>query len=285
MIKLLTKGGTDLGSIQRHLAYIGRKGDLHLETDDGEQLKGKGIEKDLLQDWDLDLDTYRRQLELSATNRRKPAKLVHKLIFSMPAGTPPKKVLAAVRNFAREEFGHKHRYAFALHTDEPHPHVHLVVKAVSEQGVRLNIRKETLRSWRSNFARHLRAQGVEANATERAVRGNAKVSKHDGIYRAALRGDSVHMRQRVEAIAREMARGDLKPDPGQAILRTTRNRVVAGWYALAAKLTNQDQRQLAQGIARFVERMPPPRTERAQIAEQLQRQLQVARARDLQPTR
>jgi hypothetical protein len=31
--------------------------------------------------------------------------------------------------------------------------------------------------------------------------------------------------------------------------------------------------------------MPPPRTERAQIAEQLQRQLQVARARDLQPTR
>ena len=27
-----------------------------------------------------------------------------------------------------------------LHTDEPHPHVHMVVKAVSEQGVRMNIR-------------------------------------------------------------------------------------------------------------------------------------------------
>ena len=28
-----------------------------------------------------------------------------------------------------------------LHTEEPHPHVHMVIKAVSEDGVRLNIRK------------------------------------------------------------------------------------------------------------------------------------------------
>ena len=35
----------------------------------------------------------------------------------------------------------KHRYAMVLHTDEPHPHVHMVVKAVSEEGVRLNIQK------------------------------------------------------------------------------------------------------------------------------------------------
>ena len=66
-------------------------------------------------------------------------------MLSMPTGTPPDKVLAAVRNFAREQFWGQHRYAFALHTDEDHPHVHLVLKAVSEQGVRLNIRKATLR--------------------------------------------------------------------------------------------------------------------------------------------
>ena len=58
-------------------------------------------------------------------------------MFSMPPGTPPDKVLAAVKNFAREEFGLKHRYAMVLHTDEPHPHVHMVVKAMSERGVRL----------------------------------------------------------------------------------------------------------------------------------------------------
>ena len=32
----------------------------------------------------------------------------------------------------RDEFGLTHRYAMALHTDEPHPHVHVLVKAVSE---------------------------------------------------------------------------------------------------------------------------------------------------------
>jgi hypothetical protein len=45
----------------------------------------------------------------------------------MPAGTPPDKVLAAVKNFAREEFALKHRYTMVLHTDVPHPHAHVVV--------------------------------------------------------------------------------------------------------------------------------------------------------------
>ena len=80
-------------------------------------------------------------------------------MFSMPAGTPPDKVLAAVKNFAREEFGLKHRYAMVLHTDEPHPHVHMVVKAVSEQGVRLNIRKATLREWRTGVRATLAGAG------------------------------------------------------------------------------------------------------------------------------
>jgi type IV secretory pathway VirD2 relaxase len=103
----------------------------------------------------------------------------------MQAGTPPDEVLGGGRNFAREQFALQHRYVSVLHTDEPHPHVHLVQKAVSEQGVRLNITKATLRHWRSEFARHLRVLGVAANATERAVRGETKTSKKDGIYRAS----------------------------------------------------------------------------------------------------
>jgi len=83
----------------------------------------------------------------------------------MPRGTPSPKLLAAVRDFAREEFALKHRYAMVLHTDQDHPHVHLVVKAMSEEGRRLNIRKATLWEWRRDFARHLRAHGVAANAT------------------------------------------------------------------------------------------------------------------------
>ena len=133
VVKVLPRASNDLKAVGKHLDYIGRKGELELETDDGERLGGR-IGKELLDDWDLDIDDVRRQATLAATKGRKPPKLVHKLMFSMPPGTPPDKVLGAVRNFAREEFWGQHRYAFVLHTDEPHPHVHLVLKAVSEAG-------------------------------------------------------------------------------------------------------------------------------------------------------
>ncbi|MGO9932281.1 MAG: relaxase/mobilization nuclease domain-containing protein [Steroidobacteraceae bacterium] len=41
-------------------------------------------------------------------------------------------VLEAARNFAREEFALKHRYALVLHTDEPHPHMHLIAQRFLE---------------------------------------------------------------------------------------------------------------------------------------------------------
>jgi hypothetical protein len=44
-------------------------------------------------------------------------------------------------------------------------------------------RKVTLREWRREFARHLRDQGIAANATERAVRGDGTRPPHP-IYRA-----------------------------------------------------------------------------------------------------
>src|SRR5882762_7391933 len=157
MVKVLPKDSNNLRSVGRHLDYIGRYGKLELETDDGERVQGKDVGRQLLEDWDLDLDEHRKDARLASVTGRSP-KLVHKVMLSMPPGTPSKGVLEAARNFAREEFALKHRYALVLHTEEPHPHVHLVVKAVSEQGARLNIRKATLREWRSEFARHLRDQ-------------------------------------------------------------------------------------------------------------------------------
>lgn len=190
MVKVLSHGGQDLKAVGRHIDYLRDRddGEREVETDDGRQLSGEDVTKDLLEDWDLELEARRNRSDLGVRSGGSQ-KLVHKLLFSMPAGTPPQKVLAAVKNLAREEFGLKHRYAMVLHTDEPHPHVHMVLKAVSEQGVRFHIRKQALRHWRQEFAKHLRALGVEANATERAVRGETRQAKKDGIYRASLRGE------------------------------------------------------------------------------------------------
>jgi len=230
MVKVLTRGGQDLKAIGRHLSYLNRGGDIDIETDDGERIKGEGVESELLSDWDLELEENRRRSKLGPREDRRPPKMVHKLLFSMPPGTPSQKVLEAVRNFAREEFALQHRYVMVLHTDEPHPHVHMLLKASSEQGRRLNIRKATLRKWRSEFARHMRELGVPANATERAVRGVVRTTRKDGIYRANLRGESTYMREHAEGAARDVAQGGRRVHPAMERLVETRNEVRRGWW-------------------------------------------------------
>ena len=189
------------------------------------------------------------------------------------------RVLEAVKNFAREEFSLKHRYAMVLHTDEPHPHVHMVIKAVSEQGERLNIRKATLRGWRREFARHLRALGVPANATERGVRGQNRSAKLDGIFRADRRGESWRIRERVEEVDRELRRGRLLAEPGKVRLIQTRHAVERGWREASEILAAYGHRELAKEVTQFVSRKLPPRTDREMIAEGLRKHHREAQAR------
>jgi hypothetical protein len=280
MVKVLPKSANSLSAVRRHLNYIGRRGELDLETDDGERLQGRRVGKDLVEDWDLDLDDYRRKSDLTATRGREPARLVHKVIFSMPAGTPPKKVLSAVKNFAREEFALKHRYAMALHTDTARPHVHVVIKAVSEQGQRLHIRKDTLREWRSGFARHLRELGVPANATPRYVRGETGLRKPDGIYRASLRGESTYMREQAEAVAHELAQGKLRVERAKANLVATRKEVLRAWLTVGDILIRERQPELAAHVRRFANQMAPTLTEKERLAADLPDRLMPTRVRE-----
>ncbi len=170
MVKVLSGGAASAKAVQRHLEYVGRKGEVELHTDDGDALKGRDAAGRLPDDWNLDLEEAGASRQIGRGTKAKAVRLAHKLVFSMPPGTNPDKVLTAVQNLCREEFALKHRYAMALHTDSTHPHVHVVLKATSEQGKRLNIRKALLKEWRVQFAYHLRELGVAANATPRAFR-------------------------------------------------------------------------------------------------------------------
>ena len=278
MVKVLTRGAADMTAVRRHVDYIGRYGKLSLESDEGERLQGRSLAEGLLEQWNLDLDEYRRSAQLIASKGRRPARLVHKLMLSMPAGTSPKSVLRAARNFLGQEFGSVHRYAFALHTDEPHPHVHVLVKAVSERGVRLHIDKRTLHRWREAFAEQLRAQGIEANATNRVVRGQSRQAKYDSIFRAARRGESTHMNRRVQAVADEISSGRIRAEPGREQLLSTRKRVEAGWRALAHLLSTQGELALAADVHRFLEKMAPPRTEKEHLAQELLTRARTAKS-------
>ncbi len=259
IVKVLTKGGHDRKAVGRHLSYLSRDGEVEIETDDGQRLSGEGVEQELLDDWDLDLEEVRRTRGLRSRPGTVRTKLVHKVVFSMPAGTPPDGLLRGAQAFARETFGARHRYAMVLHTDEPHPHVHMVVKAVSEEGVRLNIRKATLRDWRREFARQLRAHGISANATDKAVRGTTRADLSDGMYRAMQRGASRRIHEHMGAPA--MDRKTASEASGRAALLSTRAEVERGWLAAADILDRQNLQDLAWYVRRFTETLPPIRTD------------------------
>jgi hypothetical protein len=280
MIKV-SGGASRVAGAIAHLRYVDRQGKLAIETDEGQTVQGQGRERTLATDWDLEVSAAENARPYRGKAGRKASKLVHNVVFSMPQGTPPDKLLDAVRRFAREQFALQHRYAFVLHTDQKHPHVHLIVKAQSEHGRRLNIRKATLREWRSRFAEQLRAQGVAANATERAVRGQTRGAFKDPMYRATRRGASRYLRARLLRIADQLRQG-LPPSPGQVELVRTRQQVVAGWQGAVDALIAAGQGALAAQVQEFVRQMPPPLSMDAQLALQL-RQATRARARAQEP--
>lgn len=190
VIRVFSAGSNSLEAIQAHFEDLQNGNHRTLEMDFfSTPIVGKRAARNLIDDWDLDLDELYYQQPYLGSRRRNTPKLVHKILFSMPAGTPPGALLAAVRGFAEEQFADRHRYALALHTDEPHPHVHMVLKATAERRLyRLNIRKPMLREWRQEFARHLNVLGIPAKATRRAERRN-RVSL-PGIYRPTTRRPS-----------------------------------------------------------------------------------------------
>jgi hypothetical protein len=216
----------------------------------------------------------------------------------MPGRTPPEAVLAAARNFARENFALQYRYAMVLHTDQAHPHVHLVVKAEHEfePRQRLVIRKSTLRDWREQFAALLREEGVAANATPRPLRGQTEPAKKDVVhhrlrdlaaYRAlspqerierAPPAESTFMRRKVEVIARTLgAPSDGAEASARNALADSRQQVMADWSATAAILRRQGLGGLADEVERFTAELPAVQTERERIARGLADVLRASR--------
>jgi hypothetical protein len=280
MVKI-SGGGKSLKAVQAHVGYIGRRGRLDIETDDGDQpMRGREAAMDLTEDWGLETEAAESKSLYVGIPGRKPKKLVHNIVLSMPKGTSPAGVLTASRAFAREQFALKHRYAMVLHTDQPHPHVHLVVKAMSEDGERLNIRKATLRDWRQEFARHLREQGIEANATERAVRGETKKHKPDRIYRLERDGRSAHFRDHHDATPGELKKKRVAAEAAKSKMLQTRIQVERGWQAVSDRLFSEGHSALAADVIRFAGSISRLQTDQERIGQPLLDRAHKPRARE-----
>jgi hypothetical protein len=237
--------------------------------------------------------------------KRQEPRQAFNIVLSMPAGTPPQKVLQAVKKFAREEFAHQHRYAMALHAEEKekhgaHPHVHLVVKAEHEyDGSRLNPRKADLQRWRERFAEYLTELGVAATATRREDRGFVKTHKKTPIYRAAQRkpenvraskqatamntsaGDSVFMRRKLEAIKIELrTTGKVEDRDAHRALMNVRARVDERYGEAIRWLRLQGREEEARRFELMRTNLPPLRSEKEIIAAALISRQPAGKSRD-----
>lgn len=261
MLKV-TGGGASVGAVAAHFGYISRHGKLEIETDDGVSVKDRDEQKEMLKNWHLDLtSSHYRQPRRAEEATRRP-KMVHNIVLSMPAPTPPEKVLVAARKFARERFGARHRYAMVLHTDQAHPHVHLVVKAEDVQGRRLHVDKQMMRQWREHFAQLLREQGVAANATPRVVRGRNQGTKKDAVYRARRPEHATAVPLRLAPFAKKPSSEGATRVAEAKLLRKIAI-VKAFWLKTADVLDAQGEIELAGDVRCFARRLAPALADKA----------------------
>ena len=231
----ITGFGKNPKHVKAHLEYISRKAKLELENERGEILVGPDDVDTLFKDWEADFGDSKRYARQRDT--------LH-VTLSMPAGTDPKAVRNATREFAKTTFGHNHEYVFVLHTDEPHPHCHVVVKSLGFNGKRLHVHKSEIQTWRETFAKSLRAQGVDAEATPRRIRGVTKKAKKSAIWRlendpknkreSKVQKDKV--REAVEEIEREDKGIPLPARPWEEKIKARQTTIRRTWLEVAELL-------------------------------------------------
>ncbi|ACM31122.1 conserved hypothetical protein (plasmid) [Rhizobium rhizogenes K84] len=121
------------------------------------------------------------------------------IIFSAKPGTPREGFVDAVRETLAREFA-GHRYAFVLHEDRQHLHVHAAMKMLSETGQRLHPRIQDFKRWRQTLAEEARDRDIPMDAVSRFERANPPGYKLKDIRRVQRGIATDNVRRRVEAV-------------------------------------------------------------------------------------
>lgn len=231
----LVRAPKGMKGISNNLTYISRDGQLEIEDQDGQVIRGKEAVADLKDEW-RDGGT-----PILADSTMRDA---FHLVLSMPTRTDPLSVQRAARDFATREFA-GFQYAMVLHTFEtdpdphpsPHPHVHLTVKAADLDGIRLNPRKADLQRWREGFAEALREHGIEATTTSRIHRISHERWTVRHLQEPSEKGETL---ERLKRTTRRQGRGQDVMRNYEQVMR-----------ALARSDRGED-RQLAADLVRYL---------------------------------
>lgn len=242
----------DTAHLLAHLDYINRHGGLALEGRDGTLLDTRDSIRDVADDWGA--------MAMADSRRRATTPVSVSVVLSMPAGTSAFAVRDAARDFAASSYP-QFDYVFALHTDAPHPHVHLAIRALGEHGERLNPKKADLAAWREAFAQALRDRGAEAEATPRRARG--VLDRNESVSARRLR----ERHGKGQAAESSRRASDIEPGletvvrPGATETLARQRLIRRGYLLLALQLSRSESPQdrgLGAELLDFVAQLPKP---------------------------
>jgi len=264
-----TRGVTHL---KAHLDYVTRNGKLLAETQDGEQVQDRTRLRELHDEWLL-----ANTAEARGRNTSQAAQSVG-IILSMPPGAPRDRVQDAARTWARDTFTDKYDWIMVRHDDKDHPHVHVSVRAVGNDGRRLAPGPDDLQAWRERFAGELRRLGVAAEATPRQARGKVQRADRLPVHHVQKRGAKSIVRKAQQDDALRAVKAPVPPQPRdwQRDIQARQESIRKAYLEHASELTQGDaaDRRLAYDIRRFVADMPVPLTRRQALAVELRRVLE-----------
>lgn len=268
------KGADHLGA---HLTYIGRQGEISLETRDGEVITDKASMAQIAEEWSDPL-YWRERATVSAVA----------MVFSMPEGTDPETVRQAVRETADRMLGDNHDYLMALHTDTPRPHVHLTVQAEGSDGRRFDPRREDLFKFRESFAEALRSRGVEAEATPRWTRGQGRAGVSMALAQmrekirngVSLQPTEADMRQAREALEIATGKAEQPIFVARSKERWARTcEILSGAAARYDRSADPAERALAREVRAFLKERPTIETVPDKVLADAQRRVAEAQKR------
>lgn len=251
--------------------YAGRIGmsekePLGIETSEGKHLMSAEDMLVLAREW--------QQWETADEARRNGATAIA-MVFSMPPGTDPEKVREAVKDFAETDMANR-RWVMALHTDEAHPHVHLIIAGRDNDGRRFNPNREFLQQCRERFAENLRDRGIEADATKRVTRGYPPKQDPTSVIKMRERGlTPVADKGRADMLGAatpdaedrlaERVKARTKTAENHDLVKEVYARAVGELEAHGGKV----EIDRAKALRSFVDGMEQPMTARAEIIERL----------------
>lgn len=244
MVKV-TGGDTSIKQLKNHIDYISRNGEVDLETEEGEIIQEKLKSSELNDYWGGDL----------FADGETPYKQSYHIVLSMPVDTDRVAFGRAARETAQNLFG-EHQYYLAEHKDTEHPHVHVCIKALDKDGVRLPTKKADLQYWREVFAANLRANGIKAEATKRAVRGQFAKNPSTAVYRMRQRGAPMAADERFNE---DMANNGHQDSVATHKARKTRYAVRGIYEEMISELSASSDAQdkaLAKQLQQYLKDMP-----------------------------